>query len=383
MKINLVLFLFVFEKMKENWFEVLINIISGRKLVSHKVKLEGVTIGITVVHAVMFLLFVHFDVWPMIIYNGIVVAYYLYVLRTVHVGNIAGAYVMTFIEIAIQVLFGSFMLGWNIGFFLYLFAIIPLFFYLGLIDDDVNRSQAPSWWLTLAAVVIFFGSYAISYHFDPLFELDVDQIEFMFMYNSVFSMIMLAAMSRFFVIERRHSLIKMAEENRMLDIEASEDPLTGLTNRRSMEKYLEKAMTEARRFDKPFSLIMGDIDSFKQINDTYGHDMGDVALKSVTAIFRQSIGNDDVICRWGGEEFLLLINGDGARATLIAETVRKKVEENLIVFKGTELKFTMTLGVTYYKPGYDLDSLIKQADNNMYYGKRHGKNQVVSKELVY
>jgi diguanylate cyclase (GGDEF)-like protein len=142
-------------------------------------------------------------------------------------------------------------------------------------------------------------------------------------------------------------------------------------------------MTEGRRFDKPFSLIMGDIDSFKQINDTYGHDMGDVALKSVTAIFRQSIGNDDVICRWGGEEFLLLINGDGARATFIAETVRKKVEENLIVFKGTELKFTMTLGVTYYKPGYDLDSLIKQADNNMYYGKRHGKNQVVSKELVY
>ncbi|MBQ8139971.1 MAG: GGDEF domain-containing protein [Lachnospiraceae bacterium] len=366
--------------MEPNIFKQIKDVITGQRVVSQMVKLELVTIGITIVHVIMLLMFVHFNVWPMIIYNGIVVAYYLYVLRTVHIGNVITGYVMTFVEITIQVILGTFMLGWDVGFFTYLMAIIPLFFYLTVLDDDVEKSVYPPLIQTLAAIVVMIVSYVISNRFDPAFVLEDGQVHALFIYNAVFSVILLAAMSHFFVTERRFTTIAMQKENEKLDLEASVDPLTGLTNRRSMEKHLENAMLEAKRRGRIYSLVMGDIDYFKIINDNYGHEFGDEALKAVAKIFRDNVTEDDCICRWGGEEFLILIMDSHEKATSVAEAIRSGVEKNTVMHNGKEIRFTMTLGVTSYKPGYSLETLIQQADNNLYYGKRHGRNQVVSRE---
>ena len=369
-----------FGEMEPNIFKQIKDVITGQRIVSQTVKLELVTIGITIVHVIMLLMFVDFNVWPMIIYNGIVVAYYLYVLRTVHIGNVVTGYVMTFVEITIQVILGTFMLGWGVGFYTYLLAIIPLFFYLTVLDDDVEKSVYPPMIQTLAAVAVMIVSYVISNRFAPAFVLTDGQVHALFIYNAVFSIILLAAMSHFFVTERRFTTIAMQKENEKLDLEASVDPLTGLTNRRSMEKHLENAMLEAKRRGRIYSLVMGDIDFFKIINDNYGHEFGDEALKAVAEIFRDSVTEDDCICRWGGEEFLILIMDNHDKATEVAESIRSKVEKNTVTHNGKEIRFTMTLGVTSYKPGYSLETLIQQADNNLYYGKRHGRNQVVSRE---
>ncbi len=362
------------------WFENLKNIITGRRQISQQVKLEAVSISITLVHAVMIVMFIQFNVWPMIVYNGIVVAYYLYVLRIVHTGNVLMGYVMTFIEIAIQVILGTFMLGWNVGFFMYVFAIIPVFFYLNLFSDDSEGSIYAPILSTLGAVAVFIASYIISIKFKPGYVLTDVQIHILFIYNSVLAIILVAAMSHFFIIERRFSVMTMAQRNRKLDEQAGEDPLTGLTNRRSMERHLETAMDEARRNGRLFSLIMGDIDFFKKINDSYGHDFGDEALKAVAKILKASVRDGDVVCRWGGEEFLLLIMGTRNDANSVAERIRESIEESVIVHNDKEIRFTMTLGVTTYKPGYKVENLIVQADENLYYGKENGRNQVVSKE---
>ncbi|MCR4616575.1 MAG: GGDEF domain-containing protein [Lachnospiraceae bacterium] len=366
--------------MKTNWFDLVKNVITGRRIVSQRAKLELVSIGITVVHVIMLFLFVYYNVWPMIIYNGIVVVYYLYVLRTVHVGNILTGYIMTFVEITVQVVLGTFMLGWNVGFYAYIFAIIPLFFYLTVLDNDVDKSVVIPMVSTIGAIFVLIFSYVISTKFAPGFVLTEGQVKFLFIYNAVFSILLVAVMSHFFVIERRYQIVEMTKENQKLDFEASVDPLTGLINRRSMDKALDSAMLEAKRRGIVFSLIMADIDFFKAINDTYGHDFGDEALKVVADSFKKFVNKDDSVCRWGGEEFLLLIMGSREEATAIAERIRKDIEDKNISHNGMEIKLTVTLGVTEYKPGYSLDTLIQQADNNLYYGKRHGRNRVVSRE---
>ena len=364
-----------------NWLKRLRNIIVGKELVTQKAKLEAVTIAITIVHFVMLLMFLSLRIWPMAVYNMIVVAYYLYIYKTVRSGGIKSGYIMTFIEITVQVVFGTFMLGWGVGFFMYVFAMIPLFFYLNMTSEDLNHSVIPPLFETLGAALLFACSYVIGYRIPPLFEVSDTFIHILFLYNSMLSILMVAAMSHLFILEKRYSMMSMNEKNQELDIVANVDPLTGLINRRSMEKRLDAAFELAKSKGTFFSLLMGDIDFFKKINDTYGHDFGDEALKVVADIFRSSVRDGDSICRWGGEEFLVLIIGNKEDAVTIAERIRTKIEENVIIKDGQEIRFTMTLGTTTYKPGYKIDQLIHQADENLYYGKEHGRNQVVSREF--
>ncbi len=367
--------------MTMNWLKKLKNIIVGKEIVSQKAKLEAVSIAITIVHLVMLLMFLSLTIWPMAVYNMIVVAYYLYVYKVVRSGSIYGGYIMTFIEITVQVIFGTLMLGWNVGFFMYVFAIIPLFFYLNLLSEDLNHSVIPPLFETLGAALLLAGCYVLGYRVPPRFEISDLVVHILFLYNSMLSVLMVAAMSHLFILEKRYSMMSMTEKNQELDIVASVDPLTGLINRRSMEKKLEAAYELAREKGTFFSLLMGDIDFFKKINDTYGHDFGDEALKVVADIFRSSVRDDDSICRWGGEEFLVLIAGNKDDAVNIAERIRARIEENVIEKDGQEIRFTMTLGTTTYKPGYKIDKLIHQADENLYYGKEHGRNRVVSREF--
>ena len=125
---------------------------------------------------------------------------------------------------------------------------------------------------------------------------------------------------------------------------------------------------------------MSDIDFFKKINDTYGHDCGDVALTEVAEILRTCVRDGDTVCRWGGEEFLLLVKGNRDVAITVAERIRTRIENNVVEYEGAEIRFTMTLGISTYVPGYSLESLLVQADENLYYGKEHGRNQVVSRK---
>ncbi len=363
-----------------NMLNTLKNIITGQKQVSQQAKLQAVSISITIVHAIMFLLFIHFSVWPMVIYNGIVVVYYLITLRIVQAGKIMLGYIMTFLEIAFQVIFGTIMLGWDVGFFMYVFAILPLFFYLNLLNDNYERSVVPPLIETFGAAVVFVTSYVISIHFTPRFILGVHQVHALFLYNSILAILLLAAMSHFFIIERRISLQQMTNRNRKLGIEASEDPLTKLTNRRSMEKHLALAMENAAQSGSIFSLVMGDIDFFKRVNDTYGHDFGDVVLKTVADMLRESVREEDVVCRWGGEEFLILIRGDKDEADFVSERIRRRIEEIRIQHNGQDIGVTITLGVSSYVPGKSIEQLIAKADANLYYGKQNGRNRVFSPE---
>lgn len=158
------------------------------------------------------------------------------------------------------------------------------------------------------------------------------------------------------------------------------DTLTHLLTRRSMGNYLQAAREQAETGQATFCIMMLDIDDFKKVNDTYGHDCGDEVLKSVAGIVSRGVRKKDSVFRWGGEEILILIQTDEQRAVQIAEQIRKDIENNVVHYHGgVTISITTTIGVAPYQAGKSIQDMTDEADKKLYYGKRHGKNQVVSR----
>ena len=155
------------------------------------------------------------------------------------------------------------------------------------------------------------------------------------------------------------------------------DPLTELFNRRAFDTMLEREIAEWSRYQRPLSLVMLDLDHFKKVNDTHGHDAGDAVLKDLAALLRDSCRPSDVACRWGGEEFVWLMpETDLADAQLAAERLRAAIESH--AFQGAG-RMTASFGVTSAIEDDTAQPLIKRADEALYAAKEGGRNRVATK----
>ncbi|TFH06442.1 MAG: diguanylate cyclase [Spirochaetales bacterium] len=160
---------------------------------------------------------------------------------------------------------------------------------------------------------------------------------------------------------------------------AMTDPLTGLLNRRAMTERLHEEERRAARYKSTFSFLMGDLDHFKRINDEHGHECGDQVLVSAVGVLRDGVRGEDVIARWGGEEFLIMLpqtHLDGAIAT--AEKLRSTMEGAITPCGSDRLGVTITFGVAEFQPEAGIDASIGRADRALYRGKGRGRNQVVA-----
>ncbi len=173
--------------------------------------------------------------------------------------------------------------------------------------------------------------------------------------------------------------IKVARLITELEHLALTDPLTKIYNRRYLDLYMEKAIPLSQRREDPMTLIMFDIDHFKTINDTYGHNAGDMVLKKVTRVIEGIIRDSDVFVRTGGEEFIIVLpNAPLEKGIKFAERIRKTVEGTKIVYKGKRILVTISLGITAYIKGQDLNQFIEKADQGLYRAKETGRNRVVA-----
>ena len=171
---------------------------------------------------------------------------------------------------------------------------------------------------------------------------------------------------------------KLYEYNKKLERMAGSDPLTGLLNRRYMSDVLHKLESRYKQERVSLSMAMGDIDFFKKVNDTYGHDSGDVVLKEIAAMFTAFMEDKGYASRWGGEEFLLVFRGINADEVFqMLESFRGEVEKKEIRSGDTIIKVTMTFGLEEYSSHAGIDETIKKADEKLYLGKNGGRNRVV------
>ena len=161
---------------------------------------------------------------------------------------------------------------------------------------------------------------------------------------------------------------------------AIRDDLTGLHNRRYFNERLMDELERARRYDEPLSLIILDIDHFKNVNDTYGHVVGDNVLVWFSSLIKKKHRNSDVIARYGGEEFaILLLSTDKKRAMEIAENLRRHIEKTPFVHEGEKVYLTSSFGVvTVGEDANSFDGLVSKADKYMYAAKVQGRNRVCS-----
>jgi len=169
-----------------------------------------------------------------------------------------------------------------------------------------------------------------------------------------------------------------AYEHRLLEMNMR-DGLTGVYNRRFLEKRLEEECARHARYGRGFSVIMFDIDFFKNVNDTYGHLCGDLILKNISGTIASLIRKTDFLARYGGEEFCCLLPETVlASAALLAERFRTTIAEMKHVYQGMEINVTVSLGVAEMNAGLpSFEALLKKADGALYEAKRAGRNRVV------
>ena len=182
-------------------------------------------------------------------------------------------------------------------------------------------------------------------------------------------------------LERKNK--ELIQMNLLLQEAAITDPLTGLYNKGYILNRLQSDIAHSIRYEEPISFILGDIDHFKGINDTYGHTTGDEVLKCVASVIKNTIREVDIASRYGGEEFLIICpNTDKTGAAILAERIRENVEKLNFSYKKKKIHITISLGVNSAKfklPTKALDvvgNLIESADSALYTAKSNGRNRV-------
>ncbi|MCR5503186.1 MAG: diguanylate cyclase [Lachnospiraceae bacterium] len=169
---------------------------------------------------------------------------------------------------------------------------------------------------------------------------------------------------------------KLVQYNNLLQKEAHTDQLTGLYNRRKAKEYMEELINASN--GESISVAIGDIDFFKKVNDNYGHDAGDEVLKEIARIMTDTLRSSSFIARWGGEEFLIIFpNCNGDQAKIALERLRRIIENTVMKVKDDEIRITITFGLAEYDFSNDMEAIIKEADEHLYFGKENGRNQVV------
>jgi len=166
---------------------------------------------------------------------------------------------------------------------------------------------------------------------------------------------------------------------RAVEESARRDPLTGLFNRRHLDACLRDAFGRLEREGEPFSLLIADLDHFKRLNDTWGHRAGDLALVKVGEALERATRTEDVVVRYGGEEFAVLLPGASrAGARIVGERVRGSVEALSVIWEGIRLPLRVSVGLAGARPGEDEEVLVRRADAALYRAKAEGRNRLAA-----
>lgn len=198
--------------------------------------------------------------------------------------------------------------------------------------------------------------------------------------NTLYVNLMLCVLITGCVLLFTHLAIRRYQ--RQIERLSNTDQLTGLPNRNAFEQVVYQLSKQASRQQQPLSLLLGDVDFFKAINDQHGHLAGDAALKTVADVLKHHLRASDFICRWGGEKFLVILRGcDAASAYQVAEHLREAVERSRTVYQQHHITLTMSLGSATQQSGESVEQWLLRADQHLYDAKHSGRNQVRPKPL--
>jgi len=168
---------------------------------------------------------------------------------------------------------------------------------------------------------------------------------------------------------------QLVEMNRSLDLATRVDPMTGLANRRDIVEKIEQEHSRAQRHQRTYSLIMADIDDFKQVNDSHGINYGDDVLFELSCVLRECVRSEDFCARWGGEEFLFLLPETGIDGALaVAQKIKQSVAMTEFKVNKPGIRVTVSLGVSEFQTGQTVNDCLKKVEQALLQAKDNGKN---------
>ena len=256
---------------------------------------------------------------------------------------------------------------WNI-----LITILVLFYSL-----DISMKKKLRYMKFLFTLILALSVFT---HMMPSYREGNAMFQFIFQtLHAVFYGVFLCTLAYCYCNKFNLAETKLRQFNQKLVDMASIDALTKLANRRSMNEHLSLLVYENTRSGKPFCIAIADVDFFKKINDSYGHDAGDYVLTTLAEIFQSNMKGRGKVARWGGEEFLFSFEGMNVKQARNAlELLRLQIEKHNFTYKDQTIKVTMTIGLEEYSQIIGIEATISKADQKLYNGKQNGRNQVVS-----
>lgn len=365
-----------------------------------------ICVAIGIMHLTFLVLFFLFGVWVLGFVNCGSVALYtagaVYFIKKDVTTHSTMWITSIYAEIILHSALCTFMLGMDTYFIVYPLISLPvcvsyLFFYCErkYFVKNTVVFVCVMFVFTAGTVVVaevLWRNYPMIY-----LELDATEIIVFRSLNILFSTISLFAFTLTFFLEMSRLIDKLRSSADELNYTATHDNLTGLVNRGCFWNYCRNKCKK----DSSYSIAIGDLDNFKNVNDTYGHGCGDLVLKRVSGILLDSVTEDEIACRWGGEEMVVVFmdNRDTALARL--EKIRSRIEAMALQYEGKNVPVTMTFGfvdsgelaqavsqsvirvkerpIEESISSKDIESLISMADARLYVGKSGGKNIVVYK----
>lgn len=267
---------------------------------------------------------------------------------------------------------------------------IPAYFSLGIALTLFLSRGVPGLVLTAAESIFYLLTFFVSWRFPavcvdvPAFsesETGVSDFAFQAISSNVFMVciaIGILAKIIFGMYQKESRVVK--ESIKKVEEQSTIDPLTAVYNRRYMYSYLKDRVAEARADEKPLSVVLFDIDKFKNLNDTYGHLLGDDVLKAISCMIKSSCREKEIVARYGGEEFLLILPGlTKEEAYTRADNIRAAIaKSHLSPDLPADKKVTISGGVATFEVGMNEEAMVQIADDNLYIAKDSGRNRIVS-----
>lgn len=369
-----------------------------------KMTIRLLSFAAALMHLVFLLLFMKFRVTALMYFNIGSVIFYIIIgivslLRSENSKRMTVFLTLMFFEIAVHAILCTIFLGVDVFFIIYPLIALPICVYYLFFYCKRTTFLKATIFFTTATFIVTAATVAVAEFFGGTVPTDIAVLSrkekvVLRTVNIFFSASILYVFTLIFYLEMTRLMDKLRQSTDKLQYTATHDALTGLTNRRSFWDYFDAISKDG----KHYNIAMGDLDSFKKINDTYGHGCGDLVLKSVAEIINESTKEDEIACRWGGEEMVVVFTGERGDALARLEEIRRRIEGLSLNYEGLNVHVTMTFGfadseeiqraiseneindvVEQPSLRMGIESLISMADKRLYIGKDRGKNVVVDK----
>lgn len=333
---------------------------------------------ISVLHVVCTFIFFYLQCLPLVVFNVLGAVFYLFIMkRQIRKGRYVTCFYLVYIAFLLNSIFTCIVIGWTFGFSLYNLVLIPISFYMAYVTTGFRDGVRVAFYAGILNLLCTLAVRIYVYLNGAIYVYSSKEALALSAFNTTVCFMTAGFFSFLYILEIKNAEDILKRKNSELLSLANFDSLTKLYNRRHMHKHLDHAIEKSKEFNEKFCVALGDIDDFKIINDTYGHMCGDMVLVNISQIMQSEIHGDNMVCRWGGEEFLILAKQEWNECNMLIERVREKIARMECIYEGKRVKVTVTFGIEEYKGDLTLEELIRRADNNLYIGKQKGKNCVV------